>query len=105
MTTEEIRAELNMRRGLRAEVVETLVKFDKSIEELEVQLALMEDRLEYEAKYGNVTFVLRCRPKHNPNEIHMQLFDRAVGITIDQAEQLSLALRQIIATAKRKAGA
>lgn len=39
MTTEEIRAELNMRRSLRAEVVETLVKFDKSIRDLEKQLA------------------------------------------------------------------
>lgn len=41
MTTEaeEIRAELNMRRGLRAEVAETLVKFDKSIRDLEKQLA------------------------------------------------------------------
>lgn len=39
MTTEEIRAELNMRRGLRAEVAETLGKFDKSIADLEKQLA------------------------------------------------------------------
>jgi hypothetical protein len=159
MTTEEIRAELNMRRGLRAEVAETLVKFDKSIADLEKQLAEVakpklrhgdygvrwagspffvqgetvfwlnaggvasgisperfgtagrlgnliddigsasEERTEWKSETADVSV------RYDHGRVEIDVLEAKQYLLFEEAESLSLALRQIIATAKRKAGA
>jgi hypothetical protein len=159
MTTEaeEIRAELNMRRGLRAEVVETLAKFDKSIADLEKQLAEAEkpklrhgdygvscngslffvqgetvfwlnaggvassispERFGTAGRLGNLIDEIKALGEERTewkldreglgvslregSHITHPVWISGKYLTLSEAESLSLALRQIIATAKRR---
>lgn len=154
MTTEE----LNMWRGLRAEVAETLVKFDKSIADLEKQLAEAEkpklrhgdygcdgslffvqgetvfwlnaggvasgispERFGTAGRLGNLIDEIKALGEERTewkldreglrvslregSHITHPVWLSGKYLTLSEAESLSLALRQIIATAKRKAGA